>query len=191
MDGVPMTNSFMSSVIAFLAAGMYFAAPFLADTKKALHLRLGSEFLFAVSFLYFFAFSGIVYYALLTMSTLMAAKLEHNKLFSRVFGLIGTLLILLANEAGQAGYMLAVSFGILFLHLDDHRWMVTNAYIDALSALLLARYCLSVHAWMQMIFAVLLLLTAIMHIYSALQLQRANHFQPAVGDKTEPKEKRG
>lgn len=172
----------MSGVIAFLAAGMYFSAPFLTDAKKAFRLRVGSEALFAVSFVYFFAFSGIAYYALLTISALMESKIENDKLFARIFGLIGMVLIGLANEAGRQGYMLAVSFGILFLHLDERKWMVTNAYIDALSALLLAWYCLSVRAWVQMSFAVLLLLIAIAHIYSVLRLQRAGGLEAAASE---------
>jgi hypothetical protein len=174
-----MTNGFMGGILGAIGAMFYFAAPFQKEEKRALAARLIAEGLMALMFLYLYAWAGISYCVALAVSAVFEKKIEKNAKFSLAYGIIGAAVTCIVNNAGLSGYVLGLSLILVFLHLDDEKFMMTSSYIDVLNPLMLAWYSLRVKAWVGLVFALLLMAIAIAGMYSSLRLSRAGGMDAA------------
>ena len=177
-----LSTSFMSAVIGILAALAYIAAPFLQEEKKALAARIISELLFALMFLYVGHLAGISYYLFLALSALFEKQIEHNRIFSFIYGIIACAVTLFLNNSGTSGIFLACSLVLIFLHLDENKYMSFSSYLDILTSVILLAYCLHAGAWAGVVFSLLLLASAIAGMVSAVKLTRAGGMKAAAAE---------
>lgn len=174
-----LSVTFMSYVLGAIGVLLYLVAPFLDENKKAFYARLLSQFFLGLMFFYIGCLAGASYYAVLLLSGLLQKQIEHNKIVSIVYGIVGMVVTLLLNNTGISGIVLAISLVLVFLPIAENKMLTTTSYIDILTSLALAYYSLSVKAWVSLGFSVVLLLLAIAGLVSNIQLARAGGLEAA------------
>lgn len=168
-----LSTPMMSLILGLIGTIAYIAAPFLGEEKKAVIARVISEVLFAMMFLYLGHLAGISYCLFLALSIVVEKQIEHNRIFSFLYGIVACAATLFLNNSGTVGVLLALSLILIFLHLDEKKMMTFSSYIDILTSVILLTYCVNVKAWGGVVFAVLLLISAIAGMVSAVKLTRA------------------
>lgn len=168
-----MSIYFMSDILALLGILGYLAAPFFPEEKKALQCRIGSELLLGLSFLYIGHIAGVIYFGLLALYVVIEKKIENNAYISLCFGIFGCICINLFNNSSIAGNILSLSFLLMFIHVNENKYMLFHAYLDCLGSLLLMYYCLALGAWVQLVFAVILGVFALVGLISSIKLKRS------------------
>lgn len=174
-----MSNAFMGSVIGIAAALLYFAAPFFSDEKRALQSRILGEILMALMFFYLSCFPGTVYFGFLALSAAFEKKIEENKWFSLIYGIIGAVITILFNNNGVPGIVLGLSLVLVFLHSDEQKQLTFTSYLEALTSFILLYYCLSQKAWVGLVFSIILFIAAIAGMVSSIRLLRAGGYEAA------------
>ena len=177
-----MTSSFMSMVIGAIAVVLYILAPFLDDGKQALRFRVLSEVLFALMFFYIGTLAGVSYYGFMALSALFQKRIETNRTFGLVYGILACAVTAYLNNTGIQGYLLAASLILVFLKLDEDQMLTFTSYVDFLTALILMTYSFSVKAWVSFGFAILLMVIAAAGMISAVKLQRGGGLRAAAAE---------
>ncbi len=180
-----LSTTFMSYVLGVLGMLMYFSAPFLSETKKALHLRLAGEVFLGLMYLYQGHLAGLAYYVLLAVSVLVEKQIEKNRWFSLGYGVLACGVTCFLNNNGIPGYVLAASLVLVFLHIDDQKMMTFSSYLEAITALAVLYYSISVKVWVGVIFAVLLLLMGIASLVSAVKIARSGGMEAVLREERE------
>lgn len=177
-----LSVTFMSNVIGALAIIAYIAAPFLSDAKKALYIRVLAEGLFALMFFYIGCLAGTVYYAILMISAIFEKQIEKNKIFSLVYGILGCALVIILNNNGMQGMILALSLILIFTPIDEQKMLTTTSFIDVITSVILLYYSISVKSISGIIFAILLIVVAFSGLYSAVRLVKGGGLQAAAAE---------
>ena len=177
-----LSVSFMSNVIGILALLLYMCAPFLHDAKRAFYARLLSELLFGMMFFYIGCLAGTVYYVFMILSGLFEKQIEHNAIFSLLFGVAGCGTVIFFNNNGAAGIILGISLILVFIHINDQKMMTTSAFMDVLTALAMLYYSISVRSITGIVFAVILVLIAMAGLFSAVRLVKGGGLEAAAAE---------
>lgn len=177
-----LSVSFMSNVIGIFAILLYMSAPFFNDGKRAFYARLLSELMFGLMFFYIGCLAGVVYYLFMILSGLFEKQIEHNSIFSLLFGVAGCGTVLFFNNNGIAGMILGVSMILVFIHMNDQKMMTTSAFIDVLTALALLYYSISVRSVTGIVFAVILVIIAMAGLFSAVRLVKGGGLKAAAAE---------
>lgn len=184
-----MTNAFMGSIIGIFAALLYFAAPFFNETKRALQARVLGEVLMALMFFYLSCFPGTVYFLWLALSALFEKKIEGNRWFSLIYGILGAVVVIIFNNNGIAGIALGLSLIAVYLHSNEKKQLTFSSYLEVLTSLILTYYCLAQKAWVGFVFSLLLLAAAIAGMVSSVRLLRAGGYEAAAREEQEYQKK--
>lgn len=177
-----LSITFMSNVIGALAIIAYIAAPFLSDAKKALYIRILAEGLFSLMFFYIGCLAGTVYYVILMVSAIFEKQIEKNKIFSIVYGMMGCGLVILLNNNGIQGIILALSLILIFTPINEQKMLTTTSFIDVITSIILLYYSISVKSISGIVFAVLLIIVAFSGLYSAVRLVKGGGLQAAAAE---------
>ncbi len=184
-----LSTTAMSYILGVIGILMYFFAPFMSDSKKALSLRIGGEVFIGLMYLYQGHLAGISYYLLLAFAALFEKQIEKNQWFSLGYGIVACIITCFVNNNGIPGYVLAVSLVVVFLHIDDEKRMTFSSYLEALTALAVLYYSLSVRVWVGVIFAVFLLLLGIASLVSAVKISRSGGMEAVIREEREYQKK--
>lgn len=177
-----LSVTFMSNVIGIIAILLYISAPFFHEAKKALYARLLSELLFGMMFFYIGCIAGVVYYSFMILSALFEKQIEHNSIFSLIYGVAGCGTVIFFNNNGIPGIILGISMILVFVHIDDQKMLTTSAFTDVLTALALLYYSISVRSITGIVFAVILVLIAGAGLFSAVRLVKGGGLKAAAAE---------
>lgn len=177
-----LSVQFMSNVIGALGIALYMAAPFLSDEKRALYARLIAEGLLGLMFFYIGALPGVSYYFFLILSALFEKKIENNKVFSLLFGIVGCVVTILLNNCGIAGIILGVSLILVYFHVNEQKMLTTAAFIDVITSFALLYFSYSLRSVAGTVFAVLLFLIAMIGLFSAVRLAKGGGLKAAAAE---------
>lgn len=167
-----MSDISLGTMISIPAILLYFAAPFLNNERMALIFRILSEVFCAMVFLSYGYLAGVCYYGFLVLSVLFEKQIEQNHMFSLVFGIIAAAVTIALNNSGIAGIVLGASLIVVFLHVDEEKMLMTSSYLEVLTSLILAWYCMDAKITVMTVFAVILLIFAIVGMISSITLSR-------------------
>lgn len=167
-----MSDISLGTMIGIPAILLYFAAPFLNNAGMALIFRILSEGFCAMVFLSYGYLAGVSYYGFLLLSVLFEKKIEQNHRFSLLFGILAAAVTIAVNNSGVTGIVLGLSLILVFLHVDEEKMLMTSSYLEVLTALILAWYCMDAKITVMTVFAVILLIFAIVGMISSITLSR-------------------
>lgn len=173
---------FMSNVIGALGIIMYIAAPFFADSKKALIYRILGELLLGLMFFYIGCLAGVGYYIALAISILLEKQIEKNKIVSLCFGIVSCVAVMVINNNGIAGRILALSLLLIYFPIDENKMLTTSSFIDVITAVILLYYSINVKSISSIIFALILFIIAIAGLFSSIRLAKAGGLQAAAAE---------
>ena len=103
---------------------------------------------------------------------LFEKKIEQNHTFSLLFGILAAAITIAVNNSGVMGIVLGLSLILVFLHVDEEKRLMTSSYLEVLTALILAWYCIDAKITVMTVFAVILLVFAIVGMISSITLSR-------------------
>lgn len=106
------------------------------------------------------------------LSVLFEKKIEQNHRFSLLFGILAAAVTIAVNNSGVTGIVLGLSLILVFLHVDEEKMLMTSSYLEVLTALILAWYCMDAKITVMTVFAVILLIFAIVGMISSITLSR-------------------
>lgn len=106
------------------------------------------------------------------LSVLFEKKIEQNHTFSLLFGILAAAITIAVNNSGVMGIVLGLSLILVFLHVDEEKMLMTSSYLEVLTALILAWYCMDAKITVMTVFAVILLVFAIVGMISSITLSR-------------------
>lgn len=177
-----LSVEFMSNIIGALGIVLYMAAPFLSETKKALYARLAGEGLLGLMFFYIGALPGVSYYLFMIISALFEKRIEGNKVFSFIFGIIACIVTLFINNCGVPGIILALSLIPVYFHVNEQKMLTTAAFMDVITSVALLYFSYSLHSISGTVFAAILFLIAMAGLFSAVRLAKGGGLQAAAAE---------
>lgn len=177
-----LSVEFMSNIIGALGIVLYMAAPFLSESKKALYARLGGEGLMGLMFFYIGALPGVSYYLFMIISALFEKKIESNKVFSLVFGIVACAMTVFINNCGVPGMILGLSLIPVYFHVNEQKMLTTAAFMDVITSVALLYFSYSLHSIAGTGFAAVLFLIAMAGLFSAVRLAKGGGLQAAAAE---------
>ncbi|MGM9941203.1 MAG: hypothetical protein ACI32N_04345 [Bulleidia sp.] len=172
----------MSNILGIFGILLYMSAPFFSDTKRAFYARLLGELMFGLMFFYIGCLAGVVYYLVMIVSAVFEKQIEHNRIFSFVFGLAGCAAVILLNNNGTPGIILGLSLILIYLHVDEQKMLTTSAFMDVATAVILLYYSISVSSIAAIVFAVIMIVIAMAGLFSAVRLVKGGGLQAAAAE---------
>ena len=103
---------------------------------------------------------------------LFEKKIEQYHTFSLLFGILVAAVTIAVNNSRVTGIVLGLSLILVFLHVDEEKMLMTSSYLEVLTALILAWYCMDAKITVMTVFAVILLIFAIVGMISSITLSR-------------------
>lgn len=177
-----LSVEFMSNIIGALGIILYMAAPFLSETKKALYARLAGETLMGLMFFYIGALPGVSYYLFMIISALFEKRIESNRVFSLIFGIIACMVTVLINNCDVPGIILALSLIPVYFHVNEQKMLTTAAFMDVITSVALLYFSYSLHSIAGTVFAAVLFIIAMAGLFSAVRLAKGGGLQAAAAE---------